>query len=131
MTWSVFFSILRSTVGVHFTTKNVMYEWRKICQEFSRRLDPDLPYYYYTTSHDRFFECDWDNFDVVRPSKSNPRNRRINKQEQPGNLVIGRATCIRPGPKSTIRRQFHMQPIDVPPPPGASLDQVVAAEHSY
>ena len=27
-----FFSVLRNTVGTHFTSKSVMVEWRKICQ---------------------------------------------------------------------------------------------------
>ena len=53
-----FFSILRNTIGVDFTTKKVMLEWRKICQEFAKRVNPELPFFYYTAMHDRFYECD-------------------------------------------------------------------------
>ena len=35
-----FFSILRNTIGVNFTTRAVMLEWRKVCNEFSKRINP-------------------------------------------------------------------------------------------
>ena len=126
-----FSSILRNTIGVNFTTRAVMLEWRKVCNEFSKRIYPELPFYYYTATHDRFYECDRDSFDVSKPSKSNPRNQRVKAQEQPGNLTIGRATFIRPGPKSTIRREFHMRSIEIAPPPSSTIEQIIATEHSY
>ena len=51
-----FFSVLRDVVGKHFTVKQVQYEWRKLCTEHMKRLDPDTPFFYYTSSHDRFYE---------------------------------------------------------------------------
>ena len=39
-----FFSVLRNMIGNHFTCKAVMLEWRKVCLEFSKRLDRDLPF---------------------------------------------------------------------------------------
>ena len=71
-----FFCIMRDNVGKNFTLKHVsmvnfhylqiiytylisycqvFHEWRKICFEFAKRIDPDLPFYYYTTS-DRFYD---------------------------------------------------------------------------
>ena len=41
-----FFSVLRSMVGNHFTCKAVMVETRKTCNEFSKQIDEDLPFYY-------------------------------------------------------------------------------------
>ena len=38
------------------------YEWRKVCIEFSKRSDPDLPFYYHTTS-DHFYEGNMPAFD--------------------------------------------------------------------
>ncbi len=126
-----FFSIMRNTIGANFTTKKVMLEWRMVCQEFSKRINPDLPFYYYTATHDHFYEGDRDSFDIFKPSKSNPRKQRVNTQEQPGKLAVGRATLIQPGPKSTIRRQFHMQAIETAPPPSVTIEQLIAIEHSY
>jgi len=102
-----FFSILRNTIGTDFTSKKVMLEWRKVCQEFSKRINPELPFYYYTSTHDRFYKCNRDSFDVCasKLSKSNPRHQRVKRQEQPGRFTVGRATMIQPGPKSTIRRR--------------------------
>lgn len=126
-----FFSILRNTIGVDFTTKKVMIEWRKVCIEFAKRINPDIPFYYYTTNHDRFYEGDQDGFDVFKKSKSNPRNQRVKTQEQPGKLAIGTATLIKHGPKSTIRREFHMPAIEIAPPPTLNIEQIISSEHSY
>ena len=51
-----FFSVLRDTIGTNFTTKEVGFGFRKACLEFTKRLDPDLPFYYHTSSHTRFQE---------------------------------------------------------------------------
>ena len=40
----------------NFTCKAVMVEMRKTCNEFSKRIDKDLPFYYYTSSNERFHE---------------------------------------------------------------------------
>ena len=39
------FSIMRDLTGKHFTLREARYTWRKVCIEFTKRLDPD------TTSH--------------------------------------------------------------------------------
>ena len=54
--------------------------------------------------------------------------QRVRTREQPGNLAIGRATLIKTGAKS-IRREYHNLPLDLPPPPGESLKQVISTEH--
>ena len=46
-----FFSMVRDTIGQNFTTKELKFEMRKILSQFSKRIDPDLPLYYYTTAH--------------------------------------------------------------------------------
>ena len=125
-----FFSVLRNTIGTHFTCKSVMVEWRKICLEFSKRIDSDLPFFYYTSTHDRFYEGERDDFDTYTRPRSNPRQQRVRTREQPGNLAVGRATMIKPGAKS-IRRQYHNLPVELPPPPTATIQEVIASEHTY
>lgn len=51
-----FFSVFRDNLGSDFTLKHVRFEWRKWCVEYTKRMDPNLPFYYYTSSHDRFLE---------------------------------------------------------------------------
>lgn len=122
-----FFSILRDMVGQHFTVRQVRYNWRKACCEFSKRLDPELPFYYYTSSHDRFYEGERPSFDVPGQSKRNPRKQRVRRREQLSHLVYGRATLAKPGARST-RMEHHNLPIELPPPPGTSRP---LTEHSY
>ena len=47
------FSMICDVIGRNFTVKQVKYEFRRVCMEFTKRLDPDLPYYYHISStHD-------------------------------------------------------------------------------
>ena len=41
------FSIMRDLSGKHFTVRVARYNWRKICIEFSKRLNPDLGFFYH------------------------------------------------------------------------------------
>lgn len=81
-------------------------------------MDPSLPYYYFTSSHDRFYEGPRPDFSKpnTTESKQNPRHQRPRRMEQPGGLIPGRATLPVPGTKS-IWMQFHNIPVDIPPPP--------------
>ena len=106
-----------------------MVEWRKICIEFSKRINPDLPYCYYTSVHERFHEGEREDFDTYVKPKRNPRHQRIRLTEQPGNLAPGRTSLIMPS--KSIRRQFHNLPVEVPPPFGVSIEELVSIEHSY
>ena len=101
-----FFSLIRNMIGNHFTVKDIQFAWRKLCNEFTKRLDKELPFYYYTSRHERFFEGERPGFDIFQEPKSNPRHQRVRRREQPGNLVSGRATLVQSGAKS-IRRQFQ------------------------
>ena len=40
-----------------------MFGWRKSCEELIKRMDPDLPYYYHTSTHDRIYEGELPKFD--------------------------------------------------------------------
>ena len=66
-----FFSMLRDSIGENFTTKEAKYAFRKVCFEFSKRIDPELPFYYHTSSHTRFYEGPLPSFNEP---VSKPRN---------------------------------------------------------
>lgn len=97
-------------IGQHFTVRQVRYNWRKACCEFLKRLDPELPLYYYTSSHDRFYEGDLPLFDLPAESKRNPTNQRTRRRDRLSQMVYGRATLPEPGARST-RMQYHNVPI--------------------
>ena len=121
------FSIMRDLGGKHFTLRTAQYNWRKVCVEFTKRMNPDLPFYYHTSSHDRFYEGDRPSFDAPGKSKSNPRNRRVRKREQLSQMVFGRATLPTPGARS-VRMEYHNVPVELPPPPASHQPTF---EHNY
>ncbi len=113
-----FFSVLRNLIGEHFTCKAVMVAWRKI-YVLSIQNVLIKTYHYFTSSHERFYEGDRLSFDEYSKPTSNPRYQKIRAREKPG---IGQTTLIEAGARS-IRRKFHMVPIDLPPPPRITAEQ--------
>ena len=73
------FSIMRDLAGKHFTVRVARYNWRKVCIAFSKRLDPNLRYFYHTASYDRFYEGERPSFDTPAESKRNPRKQSEEK----------------------------------------------------
>lgn len=120
-----FFSVIRDLVGKNFTLKQVKIGWRKICQEFKKRINPNLPFYYYTSSHDRFYEGKRPHFDI-EPKKSK-KAQRLPAVESSVVFKSGRATM--PLNRSlNVRARFHNPPMSCPPPPSVPIH---LSEHSY
>jgi hypothetical protein len=122
-----FFSVMRDMVGANFTVKQAQIAWRKVCIEFEKRIDDTLPFYYFTSSHDRFYEVSRPSFDKPSERKKNPRRLPRSEQVIPASLSSGRATLPVRG-TLTIRPRFHKGPVHVPPP---STSLVHTVEHSY
>ena len=76
------FSILRDLIGKHFTVREWRYAWRKICLEFSKRLDPYLGVYYFMLAHDRLYEGE------------RPEFNKSCKQGKKTKVMIGSATLV-------------------------------------
>ena len=119
------FSIMRDLTGEHFTLREAKYTWRKVCLEFSKHLDPDIGFYYYTSSHDRFYEGERPHFDEETARK---KVNRVRRREQPSNLMFGRATVPIPSTRST-RMKFHNLPLELPPITSTENQHIY--EHSY
>jgi hypothetical protein len=96
----------------------------KVCMECTKRIDPSLPFYYYTSAHHRFHEGE-----LNKPGSSmrKLRLKRVPQREQIATLVPGRVTLPVRGSLS-VRPQFHNRPLDLPPPPSAPLH---IFEHAY
>ena len=115
-----FFSVMRDTVGKSFTLKRVQDEWMKICIEFNKRLDSELPFFYSTTVHDRFNEGERPGFNQ-KPSKE-PQQQRVPQRETQyvNSMVVGRVTLPCRGSVSK-RLQFHSGPTTLPCPPALQV----------
>ena len=89
-----------------------------------KRLDPHLPFYYYTSAHSRFYEGVMPDFSVQASKPRKPR--RAPRRELLG--ATQRVTLAVRGAGS-IRTTFHNVPVDLPPPPVAANHFM--SEHSY
>ena len=121
-----FSSMMRDNIGKNFTLKEVKVNFRKVCMEFGKIIDPNLSYFYYISSHHRFAEGELPDFDQPKTSKRKKHSDRPPKTESSA-FVPGCATLPVRGSLS-IRPQFHNKPLDLPPPPSAALHM---SEHSY
>ena len=103
----------------------VMFGWRKVCVEFRKKIDPDLPFHYFTSAHNRYYEDVMPDFSTkpLKPKKCT----RLPMREMIGQNV-GRLATIAVRGKGSMRATFHKQPIDLPPVPQQQQPQV---EHSY
>jgi hypothetical protein len=118
-----FFSMMRDAIGQNFTTKQVQFGFRN---EFEKRLDPHLPFYYHTSSHTRYSEGPLPDFNL--PSKRQKRkNKRLPRREVPTAFSVRRAT-LPVHASLSVRAEFHNRPVDLPPPP---TDSITSFEHSY
>ena len=118
-----FFSVLGDNVGKDFTLKEVntklgsvvsivyilyiqvFYGWRKVTNEFLKRMDPDLPFYYHTSTHTRFYEGVMPTFDT-NPSKR-PQKKRIPRYE-----LLWTNNRVTMAVRSA-RAQFHNVPLEL------------------
>lgn len=106
----------------------VYYGWRNVTVEFLKRLDPELPFFYYTST-DRFYEGPLPCFnDPVDPASAR-KLRRPPRRELLGSYV-GRRISLAPRGAGSIRATFHNAPVDLPPVPNSSME-VFRIEYSY
>ena len=121
-----FFSVMRDHVGTNFTLKQAQFAWRKVCVEFQKQINADLPYYYFTSAHDCFYEGPWPSFND--PSKKE-KKQRLPRSEQvhTASYTSGRASFSVHGTLTT-RSKFHKHPVSVLPP---STIPSYVDEHSY
>ena len=93
-----------------------------------KRMDPDLPFYYHTSSHNRFYEDKLPAFDEV-PASGKRKEKRALRRELLGHLERRVSLPVRGS--LSVRATFHNLPVELPPVPGDDITTLVAAEHSY
>lgn len=113
-----FFALLHELLGPVFDLKQFFDELPKILNEFRKRIDPDLPFFYWTGVNERFREFALPSFNV--PSHPNGLERLdrviLSRRGDPGVFVANRASIPQRGQLKT-RAQFHKTPVALPPPP--------------
>lgn len=93
-------------------------------EEFVKRMDPKLPFYYHTSSKCRFYEGLMPDFSV-KPAKK--KTKRLPKFEMLGDNSSRVTMSVRG--ETSIHTKFHNAPLSLPLPPGTS--NTILYEHSY
>lgn len=100
-------AMLHLMLGPVFDHKSFIEEYPKIMNEFNKRIDPDLPFFYWTGIHERYHLKSLPSFN--KPSgKGTERLDRIviSRRADPGVFVSNRASLPQRG-TTTVRAQFH------------------------
>ena len=98
-------------IGVVFDTKEFYDDFPKIMNEFSKKSDPDLPFYYWTGSQTRYRDFPLPSFNkpfiegVERLDKVT-----LSRRGDPGVFVADRASLPQRN-QLTVRANFHRAPI--------------------
>lgn len=108
-----FFSVLHNQLGLNYNLKAIQNRWRVICNEFTKRIDPDLPFYYHTSDKNRYRIHDMPLFDNPPDGRTRLDFLPAPRREDVGKMVVGRASMPVRGTR-TIRQQFHSNPAALP-----------------
>ena len=91
-------------------------------EEFVKRMDPQLSFYYHTSTKNRYYEGLMPQFSD-KPAKR--KMKRLPRFEMLGDNSSRVTLSVRGD--TSIRTKFHNAPLSLPLPPGASNTY----EHSY
>ncbi|XP_070534517.1 uncharacterized protein [Ptychodera flava] len=109
-----FFSLIHSMLGPVFDHKTFRDNYKKICNEFTKRVDPDLPYYYWTGSDSRFNMGPLPSFNQPSGDVERLDRVQIRRRADPAVFHANRASVPRRG-SLTVRAQFFQNPEQLPP----------------
>lgn len=111
-----FIALLHEMLGSIFDAKQFYSEMPKILNEFKKRIDTELPYFYWTGSKTRYKDFDLPSFNA--PSGPGLIERldqvHLSRRGDPGVFVANRASLPQKG-QLTARAKFHRAPVALPP----------------
>ncbi|XP_063448946.1 uncharacterized protein LOC134728306 isoform X2 [Mytilus trossulus] len=109
-----FFSMTRRQLGDTFTLKEFKSGWRKIVREFCKRLDPNIPFYYWTQNER--FKLEHASFD-----KDNGQDKRLHvvrhNQREDSNIFTAGRSFLPARNKPSIRQRLFRLDVGLPPVP--------------
>ena len=96
-----------------------------MCLEFTKRMNPKLPFYYFTSIHERYFEGPRQPFNI--PSQRPYHAQRQRQRKMIVGQAPGRTTLPVSGSRS-VRLTYHNVSVNMPPAPQA---QSYTTDHPY
>ena len=110
------FAFLHERLGSIFDEKAFHDAFPKVLMEYTKRCDPDLPFYHYTGSNERYREGPMPSFNAPSENDAEGLDRvRISRRADPGVFVSNRAVIPQRG-QITVR-SAHFRPAENLPPP--------------
>lgn len=111
-----FFALMHELLGPIFDLKQFYDQLPKIINEFAKRVDPELPFYYWTGHNARYRDIALPSFNVPSGHGAVERLDRVilSRRGDPGVFVANRASLPQRG-KLTVRATFHRAPVALPP----------------
>ena len=111
-------SLLKEMLGPIFDIKQFNSQQLKILNEFRKRIDGDLGFFYWTGAKTRYNDAELPSFN--EPSGPGVKERleqvQVSRRGDPGVFVANRASLPQRG-QLTARAQFHRAPVALPPLP--------------
>lgn len=110
-------ALMHEMLGDIFDVKQFLDAQPKILNEFKKRIDPDLEYFYWTGAKERYRDFELPSFNEPSGEGITERLDRISlsRRGDPGVFVANRASLPQRG-QLTARAQFHRTPVALPPP---------------
>lgn len=110
-------ALMHEMLGEIFDVKQFRDAQPKILNEFRKRIDPQLKFYYWTGANERYREFELPSFNQPTGEGIAERLDRINisRRGDPGVFVANRASLPQRG-QLTVRAQLHRAPVGLPPP---------------
>ena len=113
-----FIALLHEMLGPVFDLKEFYRELPKILNEYKKRIDADLAFFYWTGSKTRYKDFELPSFN--EPSGKGVTERldkvHLSRRGDPGVFVANRASLPQKG-QLTVRAKFHRAPVELPPLP--------------
>ena len=108
--------LMHDMLGDIFDLKQFGDAQPKILNEFSKRIDPDLKFYYWTGAKERYRDFELPSFNERTDNGHQERLDKVtlSRRGNPGVFVANRASIPQKG-QLTARAKFHREPISLPP----------------
>ena len=111
-----FIALLHEMLGPIFDMKEFYNALPKILNEYGKRIDNELPFFYWTGSKTRYKDFELPSFN--EPSGQGVIERldkvHLSRRGDPGVFVANRASLPQKG-QLTARAKFHRAPVALPP----------------
>lgn len=109
-----YFAVNHEMLGDSFDLKTFFDQYPKTLNEFNKRIDPNTPFFYWTSSTERYTLGPLSSFN--KPSGQTERLDRVvlSRRADPGVFETNRASLPQHG-RLTVRAQWHRVPECLPP----------------